>query len=255
MAGTTRTSVEPPIQSSSPISESALQNLLETQIAKVVPYPLSVEKEYLVVAESPLASSETGCTAIEICDECEMLAACLRNRHACALQSSGRSHFGLNMRTHMNTPFAQTRSVSRRELLALSLAAGGLAAASAPAALHAQTTTGANQTKTTDARRSSPKRYKMRKSINLWAFPYPQRMNLVECLELAKRAGFDAIELNYDLDNDLSPKASPSDLPIFASRQTKSVSRSAACARSSSGLIRSVATTRPSARAALNWQA
>ncbi len=37
-------------------------------------------------------------------------------------------------------------------------------------------------------------------------------MNLLECLELAKRAGFDAIELNYDLDNDLSPKASPSDL-------------------------------------------
>jgi L-ribulose-5-phosphate 3-epimerase len=63
-----------------------------------------------------------------------------------------------------------------------------------------------------DARRASPKRYKMRKSINQWAFPYPQRMTLEECLQLAKRAGFDAIELNYDLENDLSPKATPSDL-------------------------------------------
>jgi hexulose-6-phosphate isomerase len=52
----------------------------------------------------------------------------------------------------------------------------------------------------------------MRKSINLWAFPYPQRMNLEECMQLARRAGFDGIELNYDLDNDLSPKASPNEL-------------------------------------------
>jgi hexulose-6-phosphate isomerase len=32
-------------------------------------------------------------------------------------------------------------------------------------------------------------------------------MNLKECLQLAKNAGFDGIELNYDLENDLSPKA------------------------------------------------
>src|SRR4030095_11847900 len=56
-------------------------------------------------------------------------------------------------------------------------------------------------------RRTSPKRYDMKKSINLWAFPYPERMKLEECLQLAKDAGFDGIELNYDLDNDLSPKA------------------------------------------------
>ncbi len=58
-----------------------------------------------------------------------------------------------------------------------------------------------------DARRASPKRYAMKKSINLWAFPYPQRMNLEECLRLAKDAGFDGIELNYDLESDLSPKS------------------------------------------------
>ena len=47
----------------------------------------------------------------------------------------------------------------------------------------------------------------MKKSINLWAFPYPDRMSLRECLQLAKDAGFDGIELNYDLENDLSPKS------------------------------------------------
>jgi hexulose-6-phosphate isomerase len=41
----------------------------------------------------------------------------------------------------------------------------------------------------------------------LWAFPYPDRMSLKECLQLAKDAGFDGIELNYDLENDLSPKS------------------------------------------------
>ncbi len=60
-----------------------------------------------------------------------------------------------------------------------------------------------------DPRKSSPNSYRMKKSINLWAFPYPQRMSLEECLQLAREAGFDGIELNYDLDNDLSPKSSP----------------------------------------------
>src|SRR5438477_12240123 len=63
-----------------------------------------------------------------------------------------------------------------------------------------------------DPRRASPKRYEMKKSINLWAFPYPGRMTLRECLQLAKDAGFDAIELNYDLESDLSPKAGPKEL-------------------------------------------
>lgn len=53
------------------------------------------------------------------------------------------------------------------------------------------------------------KQYPFKKSINLWAFPYPERMNLEQCLRLAKDAGFDGIELNYDLENDLSPKNGP----------------------------------------------
>ncbi len=51
------------------------------------------------------------------------------------------------------------------------------------------------------------KRYGMKKSINQWAFPYPDQMDLTRCLQLAKDAGFDGIELNYDLVNDLSPNS------------------------------------------------
>lgn len=55
------------------------------------------------------------------------------------------------------------------------------------------------------------KRYSMKKSINQWAFPYPEKMSLEDCLRLAKEAGFDGIELNYDLENDLSPKSTTKD--------------------------------------------
>ena len=89
--------------------------------------------------------------------------------------------------------------LSRRQLIGTALAAAATAGGAAEP-------TAAAQPKP-DERRSSPRKYDMKKSINLWAFPYPQRMNLQECLTLAKDAGFDGIELNFDLDNDLSPKS------------------------------------------------
>ena len=92
-------------------------------------------------------------------------------------------------------------SVTRRTALCSALAAGASAVA-ATAAPDAKP----------DPRRASPRRYDMKKSINLWAFPYPGRMTLKECLKLAKDAGFDGIELNYDLDNDLSPRAGHKEL-------------------------------------------
>ena len=88
--------------------------------------------------------------------------------------------------------------ISRRSVLGSTLLAGaaflspGTAAAAAPPLQPPAT---------------GRKRYDMKKSINLWAFPYPQRMSLVQCLQLAKDAGFDGIELNYDLESDLSPKS------------------------------------------------
>jgi hexulose-6-phosphate isomerase len=103
-------------------------------------------------------------------------------------------------------PFAQTRPVARRDALKCGLAALG------SAVLAGTNVASAQPAAPSDDRRSSPRRFEMKKSINLWAFPYPQRRNLEECLRLARDAGFDGIELNYDLDNDLSPKASPTDL-------------------------------------------
>jgi L-ribulose-5-phosphate 3-epimerase len=87
--------------------------------------------------------------------------------------------------------------IDRRDVLS-ALAAGGASALASGG--------NASAAARPDPRRASPRRYDMKKSINLWAFPYPQRLSLKECLQLAKDAGFDGIELNYDLDNDLSPK-------------------------------------------------
>ncbi len=58
----------------------------------------------------------------------------------------------------------------------------------------------------------SGRQYPMRKSINLWAFPYPAKMTLKECFELARRAGYDAVEVNYNLEGDLSPAAGEKEL-------------------------------------------
>jgi L-ribulose-5-phosphate 3-epimerase len=87
-------------------------------------------------------------------------------------------------------------SLDRRQLLAYAgFGATMLTSAASPTAI-AEPTTSVERT-----------RYNMKKSINLWAFPYPQKMTLRQCLQLAKDAGFDGIELNYDLDSDLSPKS------------------------------------------------
>lgn len=90
--------------------------------------------------------------------------------------------------------------LSRRDALKATIASIGLSSLAFEPAQAAPVAT-------PDARRGSTKKYDMLKSINLWAFPYPERMTLRECLQLAKDAGFDGIELNYDLDNDLSPKS------------------------------------------------
>ena len=116
----------------------------------------------------------------------------------------------IHSRAPLNIPFAQTVAVGRRDALRCGLAALGASAALGWAGGQAETR--ASQTAAQpDARQRSPKRYEMKKSINLWAFPYPQRMTLEECMQLAKDAGFDGIELNYDLESDLSPNASSKD--------------------------------------------
>ena len=76
--------------------------------------------------------------------------------------------------------------VTRRTVISSALAAAGGALA------FPQSVCLAGQPAPQETRRAAPKRYDMKKSINLWAFPYPDRMNLRECLQLAKDAGFDA---------------------------------------------------------------
>jgi hexulose-6-phosphate isomerase len=98
---------------------------------------------------------------------------------------------------------ASSGSLTRSDAIKSTLAAAGAAALAAASTSRS----GAAVQTQPDDRRASPKRFRMKKSINLWAFPYPDRMNLRECLQLARDAGFDGIELNYDLDNDLSPKS------------------------------------------------
>ena len=104
-------------------------------------------------------------------------------------------------------PVADDSSFSRRSLISASLGAAAFGMSAAAVGVGAQ---GAEANKVGGGGSTSvtpTKKYAMKKSINLWAFPYPQRMNLEQCLRLAKEAGFDGIELNYDLDNDLSPKS------------------------------------------------
>ena len=116
--------------------------------------------------------------------------------------------------------------------------AAALAATAAAQSLNDAAPTAA-ASETAAAPQVSTKPVPMKKSINLWAFPYPDQMTLEQCLQLAKDAGFDGIELNYDLDNDLSPKSGPArSTTPFASWPTRSASPSAACARSCSGPIR-----------------
>lgn len=114
-------------------------------------------------------------------------------------------------------PQADASGLSRRELLAYSAAFGGsfltaqgLAAADGEASPAAQ-----------PARRRPTKRYDMKKSINLWALPYPKKMSLAESLTLCKDAGFEGVELNLALDGDLTPTTTDAEVQAVAERVHK----------------------------------
>jgi L-ribulose-5-phosphate 3-epimerase len=98
-----------------------------------------------------------------------------------------------------SVPFAQNQPIRRRDAIKCGLATIGATALASEQSMAAETSPVKR-----DDRRTAPKRYNLKKSINMWAFPYPDRMTFRECLQLAKDAGFDAVELNYDLKDDLS---------------------------------------------------
>ena len=97
-------------------------------------------------------------------------------------------------------------ALGRRELLSYS-AALGATFLSGQGLLPAETTDPPPATAPRRAGRR-PKRYEMKKSINLWAFPYPDRWSLKQCLQLAKDAGFDGVELNFALEGEFSATSS-----------------------------------------------
>ena len=95
---------------------------------------------------------------------------------------------------------------SRREMM-------GYATAFGSAFLAAQGMLPAAEAAPSPQPRQRPsKKYHMKKSINLWALPYPKQMSLKECFELCADAGFDGVEVNYALEGDLSPGASDDDV-------------------------------------------
>src|SRR3954464_7845828 len=70
--------------------------------------------------------------------------------------------------------------MTRRTVISAALAAAGGAQA------FGQATTDGPAAASASSTAQSTRRYDMRKSINLWAFPYPDKMSLQQCLQLAK---------------------------------------------------------------------
>jgi len=100
----------------------------------------------------------------------------------------------------------RTDRLGRRELLAYTAAFGGTFLAAQGLAGEAPRSGKAVQPK------PPTRRYEMKKSINLWALPYPDKMTLRQCFEVCKDAGFDGVEVNYALEGDLSPEAGDADI-------------------------------------------
>ena len=100
-------------------------------------------------------------------------------------------------------------SLGRRELLAYTAAFGSAFLAGQGLIKQAE----ADEPKPA-ARPAKPKgkRYEMKKSINLWAFPYPDKMTLKECFQLAKDAGFDGVEINFALEKEFSAESTPAEI-------------------------------------------
>ena len=103
--------------------------------------------------------------------------------------------------------------IDRREMLAYSalfgssfLAANGLAEESPRGGKPAK---------------AAHKKYDMKKSINMWAFPYPQKWSLKECFELAKEAGFDGVEINFNEKGEFSAESTDKQIREIAALAKK----------------------------------
>lgn len=102
----------------------------------------------------------------------------------------------------------RTTALGRRELLAYTAAFGSAFLANQGLMAQAEA---ADEQKPKSAAPAG-KRYAMQKSINLWAFPYPQKMSLKECFQLAKDAGFEGVEINFALEGEFSAESSAAEI-------------------------------------------
>ena len=104
--------------------------------------------------------------------------------------------------------------VDRRALLTYAAMLSGSFLASAPSGSQTHAATPAEPAAKPQPRPISraKRRYDMKKSINLWAFPYPQQWSLKTCLELAKDAGFDGVEINFALEGEFSAESTAEEI-------------------------------------------
>lgn len=112
-------------------------------------------------------------------------------------------------RPEQNSEKRSSEQLSRRDVLACTAAFG-----SAFLAAHgyATDTFSPPPSLRPSSPRRPPKRYDMKKSINLWALPYPQKMTIKECFDLCKDAGFDGVEVNFAVDGDLRPDSTEAEI-------------------------------------------
>lgn len=102
--------------------------------------------------------------------------------------------------------------LGRRELLAYTAAFGStFLAGQGLLASDASPTSGSAPRPVRRSERPRRK-YDMKKSINMWAFPYPAQWSLRDCLELARDAGFDGVEINFNLEGEFSAESSEADI-------------------------------------------
>lgn len=110
--------------------------------------------------------------------------------------------------------------LDRRELLAYTAAFGS--AFLAAQGLAQDDDASKKPTKRSPQRKgAATRRYEMKKSINMWAFPYPQQWSLAECLQLAKDAGFDGVEINFTLEGEFSAESTPAEIKAIRAMADK----------------------------------
>jgi len=107
-----------------------------------------------------------------------------------------------------NKPVSSAPALGRRELLGYSAAFG--AAFMARQGFCDEETGAAPPRQSVKQRK--PKRYEMKKAINMWAFAYPDPWSLKESLQLAKDAGFDGVELNFNLTGEFSGESTEAEI-------------------------------------------